>query len=110
MADPIRVVAGDELPSITLTLTDDSTGDAVDLSAGTTGITIAFHAAGDQTTLSTITCAKVSGGTTGIVSFNFTGGVLDVDAGLYEGEVEVSLGGATHTVYDLLKFRVRAQF
>ena len=108
MADPIRLVAGDERPVITLTLTDEDTGDAIDLSAGTTSVSVVFHAAGDTVILDTISCTKVSGGSTGRVLFSFTGGVLDVDPGAYVGEIVISFNGELQTVYDVLRFRVRA--
>ena len=42
MADIIKLVKGDELPQITLTLTDDISGSAIDLSASTTSVSIKF--------------------------------------------------------------------
>lgn len=110
MADTIRLVSGDSRPTITLTLSDDVSGDAFDLSAGTTVVRVYFRAAGSTTVLSTITCTKTDAAN-GVVTFDFSGGVLtDLAAGLYEGEIEVDFDGDTHTVYDPLKFRVRAEF
>ena len=43
MADTIKLVKGDELPQITLTLTDDVANAALDLSATTTIVTIKFR-------------------------------------------------------------------
>ena len=108
MAETIKVVKGDELPQITLTLTDDTTQSAVNLSAVTTVVTIKFRKKGTTTTLSTINTNKTTDGSDGKVHFDFAGGVLDVDAGEYEGEVVIDFGGAVQTVYDVLKFRVRA--
>lgn len=108
MSDAIRVVVGDELPAVVLTLTDDITGDAIDLSAATTTVSLKFHLAGSTTTLSTISCSKVSGGSTGLVSFDFAGGELDVDAGAYEGDILISYNGSIQTVFDTVRFRVRA--
>ena len=110
MADVIRVVKGDELPTVTLTLTDDVTGSAIDLSAGTTSVSIKFRAVGSTTVSSTITCTKSTDGSDGKVNFNFSSGVLDVDEGMYEGEIIINKDGSLQTVYDLLKFRVRASF
>lgn len=109
MADVIKVVQGDTKPLITLTLTDEATGDPFDLSAETTTVVVYFRAAGSTATPQTISCVKTDAAN-GKVQFDFSGGILDVDPGLYEGEIEVSLDGATHTVYDVLKFRVRADF
>lgn len=108
--DVIRLVKGDEKPLIVLTLTDDITGTPIDLSLSTTEVSVKFRKAGTTTLLSTISCTKLSGGTTGQVQFGFTGGVLDVDAGSYEGEVTVNYDGNVQTVYETLRFTVRANF
>jgi hypothetical protein len=92
-----------------LSLTDENTGLAIDLSASTTIVHIKFRAAGGGALLSTIPCAKTDA-VNGQVSFNFTGGVLDVEPGMYEGEIEILFGTEAQTVYDVLKFRVREEF
>lgn len=110
MVDTIRLVQGDSKPDITLTLTDESTGIGLDLSAATTTVSINFRQAGSTTLLSTIACTKVTPAS-GIVSFNFSGGELGtIAAGMYEGEIVIDYDGQTHTVYDVLKFRVREDF
>lgn len=108
--DVIRLVKGDERPVIVLTLTDDVTNSPIDLSLSTTTIQVKFRKAGTTTLLSTINCSKLSGGTTGQVQFNFSGGVLDVDPGMYEGEIVISFNGDIQTVYDTLRFTVRENF
>jgi hypothetical protein len=108
--DVIRLVKGDERPVIVLTLTDDITNSPIDLSLSTTTIQVKFRKAGTTTLLSTINCSKLSGGTTGQVQFNFSGGVLDVDPGMYEGEIVISFNGDIQTVYDTLRFTVRENF
>lgn len=109
-ADVIRLVKGDERPVIVLTLTDDVTGSPIDLSLSTTVVTVKFREAGTTTLLSTITCTKLSLGTTGQVQFDFLGGVLNVDPGMYEGEIVISFNGQIQTVYDTLRFTVRENF
>lgn len=110
MVDTIRLVSGDSKPDITLVLTDQSTNLALDLAAATTTVNIKFRQAGSTTLISTISCIKTDAAN-GIVSFDFSGGALtDLTAGMYEGEIEIDYDGATHTVYDVLKFRVRDDF
>ena len=109
MAEVIKVVQGDTKPIITLTLTDEATGDPFDLSAVTTSVFVNFRAAGSTDVPQVISCVKTDA-VNGKVQFDFSGGILNVDPGMYEGEIVVSIGGATHTVYDVLKFRVRADF
>lgn len=110
MAEKIKLVQGDSLPSIRLTLTDPIDGVAVDLSDPTTVVKVYFRAVGSAQVLSTITCSKVGGGTTGVVRFDFSGDVLNVPPGPYEGEIEIDFDGAKQTVYDKLKFFVREDF
>lgn len=110
MTDKIKLVQGDNLPYIKLTLTDPLTGAAINLSASTVVVRVYFRAAGSTTLLNTIVCEKISGGSTGQVRFNFPSGVLNVEPGLYEGEVEIDFEGQKQTVYDVLKFNIRSQF
>ena len=110
MADVIRLVKRNSKPDIIVTLTDDNTGSAIDLSAGTTSVTVKFRKQNTTTVLSTINTSKVGGGITGQIQFDFAGGVLNVDAGMYEGEVNIDFNGSIQTVYDLIKFRVRDNF
>jgi len=108
MAETIKVVQGDELPQIVLTLTDDTANSVLDLSLSTTSVSIKFRKKGSTTTLSTITTTKSTNGSDGKVTFNFAGGILNVDPGEYEGEIVINYNGSLQTVYDLLRFRVRA--
>ena len=110
MADIIRLVKGDELPNIIITLTDDVANTALNVSAGTTTVKVKFKAVGGTSTLSTITCTNLTDGSDGKVQFNFANNVLDVDPGEYEGEVVVDFNGSIQTVYDVLRFRVRSNF
>ena len=110
MADVIKLVKGDELPLIVLTLTDDVANSVLDLSAGTTSVSVKFRAVGSTTVSSTIPTTKTTNGADGKVQFNFAGGVLDVAEGMYEGEIIVNYNGSLQTIYDKLKFRVRENF
>ncbi len=106
----IKLVQGDNLPEITLTLTDSNTGSAIDLSAATTTVQVKFRAAGTSTVLATLACSKVTDGSDGKVSFFFPGSTLNIAAGAYEGEVEISFNGLIQTIYDVIKFRLREDF
>ncbi len=107
MAEKIRLVQGDNRPYIRLTLRQ-ADGTAMNLSDAT--VNLYFRAAGSETVLATIPCSKINGGAIGEVSFNFPGNTLDVEPGAYEGEIEVDFDGEKQTVYEVLKFSVRAQF
>ena len=110
MSTRIKLVQGDNLPYIKLTLTEPSTGAAINVSESDVVVRVYFRAADTDEVLSTITCEKVNGGATGQVRFHFPDGVLDVEPGLYEGEVEIDFDGQKQTIYDTLKFNVRSQF
>jgi hypothetical protein len=108
MSDVIKLVQGDTLPNITITLTDEVTGSAYNLTAAT--IAVKFRAAGGAVVLATITGTIVDA-LNGVFSFNFAPSVLvGLDAGLYEGEIKVTNASGLQTVFDPLKFRVRSKF
>jgi len=108
MAEKIRLVQGDTRPYIRATL-KDADGTAINVSGST--VNFKFRKSGESATLFTVVCTQPNGGADGVVQFNFPVGGLNVEAGSYEGELEVDYGsGDIQTVYDMLKFTVRAQF
>lgn len=106
----IKLVQGDNLPEVTLTLIDRQTGDPLDLSAATTTVVVKLRAATGTTVLSTLSCSKPNGGADGVVKFYFPASTLDIPAGNYQGEIEISYNGQFLTVFDLLQFVLRAEF
>lgn len=107
MSSTIKLVRGDNRPYITLRLKDVD-DNAIDLTSAT--VRIYFRQAGSESVLSTLNATIHGSPTNGEVVFNFPGNTLDVEPGLYEGEVEIDFGGETQTVYEILKFNVRDQF
>jgi hypothetical protein len=105
----IKLVQGDNLPEITLTLTDRQTGNAIDLTASTTTVVVKLRAADSNTLLATLPCTKVDPAN-GVVKFGFPGATLNVTPGQYVGEIEMNFGGQILTVFDLLNFYLRQQF
>lgn len=108
MAEKIKLVQGDTRPQVRLTLTDDTTGEAIDLSGAT--VTLHFRAVGGTSLLfSRQALVNPQEASLGKAIVVWQSGDLNVDPGEYEGEVEIywSNTGARQTVYDLLKFRVR---
>jgi hypothetical protein len=110
MAEKIKLVQGDTLPSIKLTLTDPTDGAVIDVSHEDTVVNVYFRAVGSTEVLSTLACTNENDGTDGQVRFDFSGGALNVPAGPYEGEIEISFNGSLQTVYEKLKFYVREDF
>lgn len=109
MADKIKLVQGDTRPQIQLTLTDETTGNAIDITGAT--VLMKFRASGSDTLVDTLT-GIVTNGPAGSVVIGWNPTTLAVEAGDYEGEVEVTFasGQGVQTVYELLKFKVREEF
>lgn len=106
----IKLVQGDNLPEVTLTLTNAQDQEPIDLSAATTTVVVKLRALGGTTVLSTLSCVKTNGGADGVIMFYFPNTTLDITPGQYQGEIEISFNGQILTVYDLLQFTVRAEF
>lgn len=108
MAEKIKLVQGDTRPQIRATLTDENTGDPIDITSAT--CRLKFRAIGSTTLADTLT-GVVLDGPEGVVVFTWGASSLNVDAGDYEGEVEVTFqNGDVQTVYDVIKFKVREDF
>ena len=108
MAEKIKLVQGDTKPQIKVTLTDETTGEPVDITDSTPRLK--FRAANTSTVLTTMV-GTVTVGIAGECVFVWPSGALDVEPGDYEGEVEVTFEDNTvQTVYDLLKFKLRQDF
>jgi hypothetical protein len=126
MVDRIKLVQGDTLPSIIVTVFKDDGSGPMDLRGSTPRLK--FRESGSDTIKETLVGNLVNGyddgsgtinlsppynlpdGRGGRVEFTWTQTALDT-AGSFEGEVEVTfIGGPVQTVYDRLKFTVREQF
>jgi hypothetical protein len=104
----IRLVQGDTKPQVKVTLTDETTGDPIEITGSTPRLK--FRAVGSSTILTTLT-GTVTDGPNGVAVFAWTTGSLNVDAGDYEGEVEITFSdGTIQTVFDTIKFKVREDF
>lgn len=126
MAEKIKLVQGDTRPQLVLSLTDDTTGAAIDVSSAT--VRMRFRALGSTTILATLTASKIPGviledgtinfnapynvsGAGGRCVINWDSTALSQDAGDYEGEIEITFADTTvQTVYDTIKFKLRSQF
>ena len=110
MAEKIRLVQGDTRPNLVTTLTDSTTGAAINITGAT--VRLKFRAVG-ATTLRTTLTGTVTDGANGAVVFYWSDDPtsLDGDPGDYEGEIEITFADTTvQTVYDLLKFKLRQDF
>lgn len=108
MADKIKLVQGDSRPQLQLTLTDDTTGDAIDLTSAT--VRMYFRELGSTTVLDTLV-GSITDAAAGQVVIIWNADTLSVPEGDYEGEIEITFSDATiQTVYNTLKFKLRADF
>lgn len=110
MSEKIKLVKDDTRPALVTTITDDTTGAPIDLTGCT--VILQFRALG-STTLQAIVPGAVTDGPAGQVTFYPASApaMLQGDAGDYEGEIQITFAdGQVQTVYDLLKFKVRADF
>ena len=110
MADKIKLVQGDTRPTLICTLTDDTTGSAIDITGAT--VLLKFRQVGATVLTAEITGA-VTNPTAGVVAFYWSSEptALDGPPGEYEGEIEIQFSdGTIQTVYDPLKFKLREEF
>jgi len=110
MAEKIKLVQGDTRPALIVTLTDENTGNPITLTGAS--VSLFFRAVGGSSVLSTLP-GTVTDAANGVVAFYWASvpTSLNVDAGDYEGEVQITFSdGQIQTVYDLLKFKVREDF
>lgn len=106
MSHEIKLVQNDNRPEITLTLKDGNSGDPLNLTGASE--VVHFRKQGTTTLIASLACTHVTDGSDGKIRFKFTGSALDVDPGVYEGEIEITHSdGDKETVFELLKFRVR---
>jgi len=105
-----KLVQGDTGPQIRAVITRDDTGDVVDMSGAT--VRLRFRRKGTETVLFTLTAIDVGQNLQeGVAIFAFTEGDLDLPAGSYEGELEITFPDSNiETVYELLEFDLREDF
>ena len=120
--ETINLVQGDTKPQLNFTLRDSKTavaGKTLDEDDSSTwaiiditgySIELKFRAANSSTVLFTeaLGITSASGGTCYMI---WPADSLDVAAGIYEGELQLTDGSSkVQTVFDKLKFKVREQF
>jgi hypothetical protein len=128
-----KLVQHDQMPEVWLSLTDNITGDPIDVSAVGTGVYAHLRAVGSKVVKASLLCDKLPGvvimidedtgaqtisvqppydtlGRGGRVSIVWDVDTLDTP-GTYQCEIEVQFSdGKPMTWYDVLQFHVREQF
>jgi hypothetical protein len=110
MTTRIKLVRGDTKPQLRLTLTNETSGQPINLTGAT--VTLHFRAADANTILfSRPALVNPQYATEGICYINWEEGDLDQEMGNYEGEIEIVLSdGSRETLYEILKFKLREDF
>jgi len=121
--DTINLVSGDDKPELNLTLRDSNTaasGKTLDPDDATTWapidltshtVRVRFRDLGGDNVLDTMICGITAPPTSGKCFMQWNPTTLDVDAGTYEGEIEIEdSSGAKQTIFDKLKFKIRDDF
>lgn len=105
-----KLVKGDQAPQIQAVLTRDDDGSVIDFSGGSCALK--FRKKGTSVTLFTLAASDVGDKfSKGEAIFSFSGTQLDIDAGYYEGEIEITYSnGEIETVFAILDFYLRADF
>lgn len=106
MPDPLKYVQGDTAPDLRVTLTDQDTGNAIDVSSATVRLYLRLQGG---VSVTSITGTKPGGGTDGVVLFSWPSGSFAA-AGSYESEIEITYStGKVETVFDKIKYEAREQ-
>ena len=110
MASTFKYVQGDTGPQIKVALTEEDSGDPVDLTGAT--VTLHFRAAGEAAVLfSRALYINPDTAQNGEAVLQWETDDLNQEAGAYEGEIEVvRSNGIRETLYDKLKFKIREDF
>lgn len=110
MTDKIKLVQGDTRPALVCTVSDQTTGAAVDITGAT--VVLKFRSMGASTLQATVPGAVTNGPAGEVVFYPASAPeMLQGEFGDYEGEIEVTFpDGQVQTVYDILKFKVREEF
>jgi len=106
----INLVANDTNPSLIIQITDKTTGGGFNLSPSDREVFLKFREEGSDVSLFEQPTTKQNGGFSGIVIMDWPTGGLNVPEGIYEGEIFIRTNGSIHTIYDIVKFNVRADF
>jgi hypothetical protein len=110
--DVYKYVKGDTGPQLRITLTDEDTGTATDLTGATVLLNFRPEVGGPALFTKTLYVnPEAAESIKGIAIINWAAGDLDQTPGIYHGEIEVTrASGVKETLYDILRFKIRDEF
>ena len=110
MSNTIKLVQNDTRPSLVITLTDEVSGQPINITGCT--VLLKFRRMGETTLKGTI-IGQVIDGSVGLAIYHWSSvpDILDGEPGMYQGEISIQFpDGTTQSAFDLLKFKLRAEF
>jgi len=113
-SEVFKFVKGDTGPQLRLTLTDEDTGTATDLTGATVKLNFRPETGGAVLfSKSLYINPDPIESKKGIAVVNWDASDLDQNPGNYHGEIEVTRGGpggTKETLFDIIKFKIRDEF
>ena len=125
MGDKINLVAGDTRPQLVFSITDEATKQPINLAGAS--VAFKFRRFGAKEIKATMPCGLLAGrlnedgsidysgvsatpGASGRAFMDWSPTALDAE-GDYQGEIEITFpDGGVQTVFESLRFKVRAQY
>lgn len=109
MTEKIKLVQNDTRPALVCTITDDTSGAAIDITGASA--VLKFRAVGSSTLQASV-AGSITNGPNGQVTFYPASAPEMLEAsGDFEGEIQITFADSqVQTVYDVLKFKVRSDF
>lgn len=109
MSDKIKLVQNDTRPALVCTITDDTTGNVVNVTGATA--LLKFRALGSTTLQATVSGSITDGPNGQITFYPASAPEMLTVSGEFEGEIQITFADSQiQTVYDVLKFKVRSDF
>lgn len=107
----ITVVAGDSLPAIRGQLYETQSGIPINLASPDIDVFMTFREAGSEESIATIPLEKIDSGWNGWWRLaTWPNDVLDVDPGVYEGQVYYTDDGELQTARNVIVIKVKEKF
>jgi hypothetical protein len=109
MSDKIKLVQNDTRPALVCTITDETTGNVVNVTGATA--VLKFRAVGSTTLQATVPGSITDGPNGQITFYPASAPSMLTASGEFEGEIQITFSDTQiQTVYDVLKFKVRSDF
>lgn len=107
----IKLVAGDENPTVRIQLLDHDTGAAINILPEATEVYLRFRESGGTDTLFQAgPLTKIDGGVNGWVGWDPDPDDIDLDPALYEAQIHITGAAGLHTCRDIIHVELVEKF